>query len=213
LKAMEIHKPGRVTVLGSGWLLDLPLKEITEVSEEVYLTDIVHAPEVISQVSSVKQVKLVEDDITGGLIKEVWMKAGRRLLFNKLRSLDDIIVPEYQIRENPGMVISLNIFTQLESLPVEFLRKRAKIDEGRYYLFRKEIQKKHIDFLKKHRSVLITDICEVITDSSGKVTEDISVITDLPEGKYREEWTWHFDTKRSDYYNKRSVFKVVGLIF
>jgi len=212
LKALEIHKPVRVTVLGSGWLLDLPLKEITEVCENVCLIDIVHPPEVIDQVRSLKQVELVEDDITGGLIEEEWIKARNRLFFNKLRSLDDIIVPEYQLRNDPGLVISLNVFTQLESLPLEFLKKRSKVEEDSYYYFRKAVQEKHIDFLKKHQSVLITDLSEVITDSSGKITEVISVLDDLPEGNYREEWTWHFDTKRSDYYKKRSVFKVLALI-
>ena len=212
LKSLDFYKPQKITVLGSGWLLDLPLKEMIDIADEINLVDIIHPPEVIRQVASLKNVKVREEDITGGLIAEVWQKARRKFFLKKLHTLGDIVITEYNPQDDPGMVISLNIFTQLESQPVEFLKKRTKIDNKGYLHFRKEIQKKHIDFLKKHKSVLITDLSEVITDNSGNVTEDISVITDLPEGKYKEEWTWHFDTKRSDYYNKRSFFKILALM-
>ena len=212
LKAAAMLNPVKVTVLGSGWLLDFPLKEITEMACEVCLVDIVHPPEVIDQVSTLPNVKLKEGDVTGGLIREVWEQCAGRTFFNRLRSLRQIRVPEYQPDEDPGMVVSLNILTQLESLPLAFIRKRVKARESEYYLFRKEIQKKHIDFLGKHDSVLITDLSEVVIDSSGKVTEEPSVVTDLPRGRLREEWIWCFEDKRTDYYTRRSDFKVLALI-
>ena len=212
LKSLDFYKPRKITVLGSGWLLDLPLKEMIDVTDEICLVDIVHPPEVINQVAGLKNVKLMEEDITGGLIKELWMKAGKNSFFIKLRSLENITVPEYQPINDPGLVISLNIFTQLESLPADFIKMRAKINETDLYNFRKEIQKQHISFLKKHHSVLITDISEIITENTGNVTENLSVIADLPQSKYKEEWTWYFEPVKPDYYRKRSVFAVVGLL-
>ena len=79
--------------------------------------------------------------------------------------------------------------------------------------FRKEIQQNHISFLKRYKSVLITDLSEIITDSSGKVNEIMSVLVDLPEGNYNEEWTWNFDLRDSDYYRKKSVFRVSAILF
>jgi hypothetical protein len=61
--------------------------------------------------------------------------------------------------------------------------------------------------------VLITDISEVITDNSGNISENPSVLTDLPEEKFKEDWTWNFDLRKSDYYNKKSVFKVSAMVF
>ncbi|MBW6500941.1 MAG: hypothetical protein K0B05_06055 [Bacteroidales bacterium] len=212
LKAVSLGKPRKVTVLGSGWLLDLPLREIMEFAEEVRLIDIVHPPEVREQAGALEHVSLAEEDITGGLIQEVWTKAGRRSVFNRLRSLDNIMVPEYQTMDDPGMVLSLNILTQLESLPLMFIKKRSAIDEESLFRFRQEVQKKHIDFLKKHRSVLITDTVEIIKDKSGDITEEPSLIVDLPEATNREEWTWHFEKTRSDYYTRRSDFRVVALL-
>jgi hypothetical protein len=95
---------------------------------------------------------------------------------------------------------------------VDFLKKRSGIREEEFNFFRAEIQKKHIDFLKRHKSVLITDIAEIFTDKSGNVTSNPTAFTELPAGQYKEEWNWHFDIIRSDFYTRRSVFKVVGII-
>jgi hypothetical protein len=208
LKALDYYKPEKVTVLGSGWLLELPLAEIIEKTGRVCLIDIIHPPEVISQVRDLKKVELVEQDATGGLIEEIWQKTGKYSIFNKLQSLGDIVIPEYKPDSDPGMIISLNILTQLESLLVDFLRKRSKIREEEFNSFRAEIQKKHIDFLKKYRSVLITDYAEVINSKSGDVTTITTLVTDIPPGKFSEEWTWNFDLKGSDFYNSRSLMKV-----
>lgn len=213
IKSLESVKPSVVTVLGSGWLLDLPLKEISEKVREINLVDIIHPPEVKKQVATMSNVFLREEDVTGGLIGEAWLKAGRRTVLNRLRSLDTINIPEYKPAYDPGMVISLNILTQLESMPLELLRKKSVCNENEFLRFRKKIQENHISFLKGHISLLITDLSEIITEKSGKVYEDISVVADLPAGKEREEWTWQFDSKSSDYYRKKSVFRVAAILF
>jgi hypothetical protein len=213
LKALDFYKPAVVTVLGTGWLLDLPLKEMTERTDLINLVDVLHPPEVKRQVADIKNVVLREDDVTGGLILNIWRKAGPRFILNRLRSIRDIEVPGYQPQFDTGMIISLNIMTQLESLPLAFLKKRSKCTEEDYLNFRREIQSKHLSFLKNRKSVLITDLSEVVTESSGNISEISSVIIDLPEGKYREDWTWDFDLIRSDFYNKRSVFKVSALLY
>jgi len=212
LKAIDYYRPSKVTVLGSGWLLDIPIIEMNELVTEINLVDIIHPPEVKEQISGLKKVILREEDISGGLINEVWQKAGGRIFFNKLRSLDEIKINEYQPDFDPGMIISLNILTQLENLPLEFLRKRAKINEASFVQFRRMVQSAHISFLKKHDSVLISDISEVITVKSGDIIENQSVLVALPDTGNREEWTWDFDLKKSDFYSKKSVFKVSAMI-
>ena len=212
LKALDFYKPSKVTVLGSGWLLDLPLKEICDAVDEVNLVDIIHPPEVKAQTGKLNKVILREEDISGGLIKEVWDKGKNRRFFNKLGSLDEISISEYLPQFDPGMIISLNIVTQLESLLLEFLRKRSVKNEESFLRFRKEVQSKHISFLKKHKSVLITDISEIITANSGIIKEEPSFLTDLPEAKSKVEWTWNFDLRKSDYYTKKSVFKVAAML-
>jgi hypothetical protein len=213
LKSFNHIKPHVVTVLGSGWLLDFPLREISENASAVYLVDIVHPPELRKQVSGMGNVLLREEDITGGLISEIWEKAGSRYFFNKIRSLGEIKIPDYQPDYEPGMVVSLNILTQLESLPIRLLEKKAKVDEESLLTFRKSIQMNHIRFLLKYQSVLITDTSELITEASGKVSEKRSALIGLPEGTDMESWTWNFESKKSDFYRKKSVFNVTALFY
>jgi len=212
IKAMELFKPEKVTVLGSGWLLDLPLAELVERTQKIFLVDIVHPPDVINQVKRFKNVELIEQDVTGGLIEEVWQKGRKYGFFNKLRSLENINVPEFKPDFDTGMIISLNILTQLESLPLDFIKKRSLIKEKDFNLFRAEIQKKHIDFLMRNRSVLISDYAEVITSRIGDIKTIPTLVTDLPACRLSEEWTWNFDQTGADLYNSRSQFKIVALI-
>jgi len=213
LKSLDYYKPSIITVLGSGWLLDLPLAEMNEMADEINLVDIIHPPEVKDQVADMKKIILREEDVSGGLISEVWNRASHKTFLNKIRSFDEIKINKYQPGFDPGLVISLNILTQLEALPVEFLRKRSKAEEESYLRLRKKIQQNHLSFLESRSSVLISDHTEVVTESSGKTTEIKSVLIDYPEGKLTEEWEWHFELRSSDYYRKKSVFKVSALLF
>jgi hypothetical protein len=212
IKALEFYKPRKVTVLGSGWLLELPVTEMLDICDKIYLVDIVQPPDVRKQMANLNKVELIEDDITGGLIEEVWRKTRHYSFFSKLRSLDSISVPEFKPDFEPGMVISLNILTQLESMLIDFLKKRSKIREEEFDRLRTEIQKKHIDFLNNHRSVIITDYSEIIINKSGSTKTIPTVLADLPPGQLREEWIWNFEQTKADLYNSRSQFRVVALI-
>ena len=213
MKALDLYKPERVTVLGSGWLLDLPIAEMIEKNIKVKLVDIVHPPDVISQAAGLKNVELIEADITGGLIENVWREVAKHPFYKKLKSLENIIVPEYQPGYDPGMVLSLNLLTQLEYLLVLFLKKRASISETELSLFKSKIQTKHLDFLKKYHSVLISDISGTITKKSGQTDIFPTLATNLPPSDFREEWTWSFDKAGTDNYTSSSLLKVVALTF
>ena len=212
IKALDHYKPPKVTVYGSGWLLELPLTEMAERVESISLVDIIHPPEVITQTAGFQNVQLVEEDVTGGLIEEVWKKAGNKTFLNRLSSLNSISIPEYQPVNDPGLVISLNILTQLEALPEKFLRKKSKATEEDFLNFRKKVQLVHLRFLEKHKSVMISDIAEVYTKEGGSSYQNDTVVAELPAGKIREDWIWDFDLAGTDYYQKKSVFKVAAIL-
>jgi hypothetical protein len=211
LRALDIFKPSQVTVIGSGWLLDLPLAEMIERKLRVTLVDIVHPPDIYKQTADIPNVELIEIDVTGGLIMEVWKKAGKYSMFKKKHSLSDITIPEFKPETDPGLVISLNILTQLESLITDFLMKHVRVSDEEFKNFRSEIQKKHIAFLKKHKSIIITDYAEVVRHKSGETKTIKTLLTDLPESSLKDEWLWDFDMKGGDFYNTRSVIKVIAL--
>ncbi len=211
LKSLELLKPDRVTVLGSGWLLELPLSEMLERTSSICLVDIIHPPDVISQAGKLKNIEIIEADVTGGLIETIWKEAGKMRIIKKLVSLDNISIPEFKPGFDPGMVISLNILTQLESLLISFLKRRSKITDEVLTGFRRNIQNKHIDFLKKNCAVLISDYAEIITNKAGITTQIPTLLAELPEGKDKKEWTWNFDQTGEDLYNSRSIMKVLAL--
>jgi hypothetical protein len=211
IRAIDFYKPEKITVFGSGWLLELPLAELTEKTGKIYLVDIIHPPDVINQTADLQNVELMELDVTGGLIEEVWNKTRKYSVFSKKHLTGKISIPEFKPDFEPGMVISLNILTQLESLLLNFLKRRSNISEDESILFRTEIQKNHIDFLRKHRSVLISDVAEVTIDKSGNITTIPTLITCLPSSRFYEEWTWDFDRTGSDFYNTRSTYKVIAI--
>lgn len=212
IRALDKYKPSRITVLGSGWLLDLPVAELTERKIQVRLVDIVHPPDVIRQVSKLINIELVEADVTGGLIDKIWQIRRKFPVIKRYQSLKDIDVPEFRLDFDPGMVISLNILTQLESLPLDFIKKRALVREDEVNSLRNKIQEKHINFLNRHNSVLITDYEEDITSRAGDTRIIRTMLAAEPQSEAREEWTWNFDETGADLYNCRSRFKIVALI-
>lgn len=211
LKAVKKASPQKLTILGSGWLLDLPLAEMIESSIKITLVDIVHPPEVINQVAGLKSVELLEEDVTGGLITEVWNKSGRKSLFKKKFDSKLMNIQDYIPSEDPGMVISLNILTQLEALPSDFIRKNFRTSDEELRNFKSEIQKKHIDFLNKYPSVMISDIEEIFKGPDGTEKHEKTLLTELLDGNNKEEWIWDFDLRGGDYYNRKSVMKVIAL--
>jgi hypothetical protein len=213
MKMIDHYKPSKVTVLGSGWLLELPVAEIIEQTGNLTLVDIIHPPEVIEQAGVYNNVTLIEEDVTGGLIEEVWKKAGGFSLFRKPIKLSDIAIPDYKPSGDQGMVISLNLITQLESLIVDFLKKRLKATEEEYISFRKAIQEKHLGYLQRNNSVLITDFEEEFTLKSGEKKIVQTLFVKLPQTEFCEEWTWDFDLQGSDNYNSTSLMKVIAKTF
>ena len=212
LKALDIVRPSRVTVLGSGWLMELPLAEMSERIEKISLVDVIHPPEVISQSAGLKNVELSEQDVSGGLIGEVWKKAGKRTFFNRLPSLDTIVVPEYEPAQDPGMIISVNILTQLEVLPERLLRKKTRAGDDEFRSFKRKIQESHLRLLKLHPSVLISDVSEVVTAVNGTQTEIKTMLIDLPAARIKDDWIWDFDLTHTDYNRKKSRFKISAIL-
>lgn len=212
MEAIEIYRPRKITALGTGWLLEMPLAEMLENTEEIVLVDIIHPPDVHRQTEGMKKIRLVEADATGGLIEEVWNKAGRRSLLNRIDSLESIVIPEYNPGEDPGLVLSINLLTQLEYLPLKLLRAKSKAAEPDLDHFREEVQKSHLRFLMKHPSLLITDVAEIYTDDRGNRSEVKTAFVPMPEGKINREWIWDFDLKYSDYKRKRSLLRVCAAL-
>ena len=96
----------------------------------------------IRQAGKLKNVNLVEQDITGGLIEGGMEKDREFLLFQKTEmSLEAIISLNLNPDFDPGMVISLNILTQLESQLVDWLKRGQISNEEDFLISGQEYRK------------------------------------------------------------------------
>ena len=72
LENIRKHRPETVMILGSGWLLDVPLDELLSECKQVYLADIIHPSQVHHRVKKAKNAQLISTDISGGAIEQIY---------------------------------------------------------------------------------------------------------------------------------------------
>jgi hypothetical protein len=213
IRAIELFNPSNITVLGSGWLLDLPVEKMTMNKRRINLVDIILPGQTETRIQIFRHVRFIQEDITGGLILGVYDNVHRGL-FKRRVDIEKILnYKPYEPPTGSDLVISLNLLSQLDSLPVEYLRKKSKITEEQIQELRQRTQQQHIDMLKHRNSLLITDFYEHPGNSSGETEKKPTVAVDLPGGFLREEWDWAFDTSKSYNPETTTTFRVAGIIF
>ena len=186
--AEESRKRTKVVILGSGLLLDVPLKELSSLFREVVLLDIVFLPEVYKRVKRYGNVRLVQHDVTN--------MAQR--LYENIRSGH----PEFptaapsvaEIDENTGLVVSLNILSQLWVMPRAYaLKKLRNLDEEDVDDWCKQITGSHYAFLQQLTCpvCLIADHEFVKRDQEGRIISQGSTIAGLALPEPKTSWTWN----------------------
>lgn len=183
-----------VAVLGSGWLLDLPLEHLSARFEEVLLVDIHHPPQVRKKIEAFDNVKIQEADITGGGIAFAWKIANSQSggIDRSLLHFFDPLLPSLSIEADA--IISLNILNQLDILITDYLKEAdSNLKEDDFRVLRRTIQQFHIQWITQKPGCLISDIAEFNYGQHGKMTQLDLLHTDLPDSKRSEQWTWDFD--------------------
>lgn len=173
-----------VSILGSGWFLDVPIDFLLERFEKIYCFDINHPRQITHKYRKESRIEFIEADITGGIIEKLYQ--------TKNIKIEDI--PTIQSDEMDGIIISLNLMSQLDNLLFEY-SNIEKADENK---IREQIQKNHLEFLNSHPYLLITDFEEIYFDDEGnKIGEKPTVHIDLPKSEIVENWAWRFDTNKT----------------
>jgi hypothetical protein len=186
-----------LAVLGSGWLLDLPLDELSAKYTNILLVDVHHPPQIIKKTESYSNVTLFETDLSGGGIEFCWdLRKAKDEHFSKY-ILDDFKPHQPELPFKPDAFVSLNLLNQLDILLIEFLkRKSVRIVDTEIKKFRKTIQQFHLKWITKKPGCLITDIRE-LNNGEEEQTEQKLVYVDLPKPTRSEEWIWDFDLSKT----------------
>ena len=104
-----------VAVLGSGWLLDVPLDHLVQRFRHVYLVDIHHPIQIRKLTAGMSQVELIEADLSGGAIEKIWQYSRE----NKKASKDELDLDQIPLDPplahiQPDALISVNLLNQLD---------------------------------------------------------------------------------------------------
>jgi hypothetical protein len=204
-------KKESIAILGSGWLLDVPLEELVRRFGEVYLVDINHPPQIRKKAGHLDHVYLLEEDLSGGAIEQAWQftsEKGKRPLEELIETIT-LSPPLSGI--DPSAMISVNLLNQLDIIICDHLIKEGHTEEKDLNRIRRIIQSSHLDWITQMPGCLITDTEEINTDKDGNETAKTLLYAGLPEGLRREQWSWEFDTSGSYRPGSRSRMEVKAL--
>jgi len=191
-QVVKDQKPRSIRILGSGWLLDVPIKFLTDNCETVVLTDIIHPNQIVNKYSKNKKVIFETIDLTGGIV-EIGYQQNKSGYNHEafIRQIEN--APNIHFTED--MVISVNLLSQLNIILTDYLFKKLNLNCSQVEEIAEAIHKRHLDMLPRGRSVLITDYEEEFYDEEDKLIGSKPTVFIPLNGSERKEWRWHFDTK------------------
>ncbi|MCK5136011.1 MAG: hypothetical protein KAR19_09520 [Bacteroidales bacterium] len=184
-----------VAVLGSGWLLDVPLADMAGRYEHLYLVDINHPPQIRKKVSELENVELVHADLSGGAVEKLWQYRKISHLQSIDNYLDELTLIPPLDHLNPDAVVSVNLLNQLDIILCDFLRKHGYFQQESANRFRSKIQAFHLEWITNNPGCLITDTLEVSVDKNENESSKSLLFTGLPESFRSDRWKWDFDTR------------------
>lgn len=173
-------------VLGSGWLHDVPLTDLSAAFDRVTLVDLFHPIASRRQTRRYGNVRHLAADVTGTL-EGVWRAVER--------AGDPLPEGRPTLRfdpDPPDLTVSLNLLSQLPCMPERYLRGGRRHDEAEIAAYCRGLIQAHLDALQRLPGVvtLIADHEVVRFDATGRVVGSKSTLYGhrLP-WRYRE-WSW-----------------------
>jgi len=200
-----------VAVLGSGWLLDVPLEQLRSRFDHIYLVDIHHPVQIRKRTAAMPQVELIEEDLTGGAINQVWsyLEKSASHLEGFLKEEFSLFPPLPHIR--PDVLISVNLLNQLDIIVCDHILKKKHFQQEDLTPFRTAIQAFHVDWMTKRPGCLITDTMEEVVDKNGAKSSKALLYTNLPPGIRSDSWWWDFDSQGTYHPGSRTRMEVQAI--
>jgi hypothetical protein len=200
LDCVRDRKYENVAVYGSGWLLDLPLEQLSELCDHVWLYDLVHPRQILHKIKKYKNVTAVTADVSG-VLKDVYdfvrhPERSRRVFGDKNASTPLSMTPgtPLSMTAQPDFAISLNLLSQIGDLVTGYLSCHVSLSEPEVENMTAALQESHLQLLMKQPSCLITDVKEVLYDKDDKPCGTKQLIKcSLPVGIRSATWQWYFD--------------------
>jgi len=174
-----------VAVLGSGWLLDIPVEFLLQKFRQIYLVDVAHPPQMVKKWANYTAIEFLELDITA------------RFHLLQHHSYEHI-TPHWPF--NADVVISANLLSQLAELPLDYFDKGLPMD------VLAEIQKQHLAMIAAFKvGILITDVAEIKHNGNNLSRKEL-IFTELPTAVPESKWIWPFESFDARLKTEREVW-------
>lgn len=209
LKLVEEKRPKSVRILGSGWLLDIPIQDLVKSCETIILVDILHPPQIVNRYSKFKNIIFEKRDITNGIVDICYAQKRNGFNFDGfINQLANIKTNDY----DEDIVISVNLLSQLSIMLTDYLSTKLKLTNDQIVTITEIIQQKHVESLPVNRSLIITDFEEEYYDEDDKLLgSKPTIFIPIVTNSSRKEWSWNFDTKMFYKEDCKTKLRVVAL--
>jgi hypothetical protein len=197
----------KALVLGSGWLHDVPLAELSRVFAEVVLVDLFHPLLVRWRARRYRNVRLLAADVTGTL-EEVWAAGQVRG-----SGLPRRVVTLFTEESDLDFTVSLNLLSQLPCIPERYLLRCGRHGAAEVAAYCRGVVEEHLAWLVRlpGRVALVSDV-EVLTVS--QMGEEVARQGTLygAELPWRgHAWDWTLVPRRNAWPHHAEVLRVVGV--
>lgn len=207
-QSVSQYNGGKVAVLGSGWLLDVPMQELIDKFDQIWLFDICHPLAIKRRFAQNRKIKFIEIDLNNGLFEQIVHLQTKSKILLCINSTQPCL-----FNTKFDFMISVNLLNQLDILLVDHLIKRFSWENEELLQIRKKLQQNHLNILLRQPSCLISDYEELRWVDIDIVENQNLVFVEYPEGNMSDEWIWIFDTHKYYHKNFNISFKVKALTF
>lgn len=187
-------QPDKIRILGSGWLLDVPMDELLNSKATIILTDILHPSQIIHRYRNNPRVIFEQFDLNAGLTKLLISKKPSALSYFEIRSaIEGTQLPTYA----EPMVVSLNLLSQLSVIPLRYIKSYGKLSGAQTDKLAALIQQKHLLSLPPESSIVISDYSEEYYSNGKFWGAKPTLHTPIEHFHKIDEWDWQFDTRQT----------------
>ncbi len=181
-----------IAILGSGWLLDIPLEALVAKGCHITLYDICHPAVVLHKYKNTPNVHFAKCDLTGGTVQ----LAVNATTFPNFCTLLTQVPQPFNTAEYDA-IISVNLLNQLDILLCDYLKDKFSVTQDKLSAIRQTIQQNHVTWLKAGKALIITDVTELSITIRNKIAQTNPLVFAHFDGyKKLDHWTWLFDTNQ-----------------